>query len=297
MLANEFGDHLIVVDLDWLASSFPDLSDILPITQGGQKDVFGCKHRQHGRCVLKLIRPRPIAQQYLDRECEAVSRLRALAVPNIPEIHDVGTCTSPVGPVLWVLEEFVPGRDLSEILSDGPLGEDQLLALARDLLTTAVSAESLEIVHRDIKPKNIRIDTEGKAWLIDFGIARVLDLESITPTDAVSGPCTPGYSAPEQFRYDKREISGSSDLFAIGVVLYECARGANPFIEGARDRLEILHRVERDPLPRLGLEWDEDGKFCDLVMALTQKRPYQRPRRCKDALEWLDSIANETEGQ
>ena len=278
-------------DVEWLAGNFPQLSAITPLKHGGQKWVFSCECSRRGACVLKLLKPG--ASGYLDREFEAVKRVSS---QNVPSIFESGVVDSQTGSLVWLLEERVDGEDLSTLLKQGPLSREQILALALHLTSAARDAEAVLVVHRDIKPANIIIDTSGKAWLLDFGIARILDLKSKTKDGALVGPHSPGYSAPEQFRYQKRKIDGRSDLFAIGVVLYESATGVNPFIYGARDRVEILRRVERQMLPQLKLPWDTKDEFGDFVSACAQKSPHQRPSNCEEALEWLGEIVGKLEG-
>lgn len=273
---------------DWLPIAFPRLQGFQPLAVGGQKWVFRCTHPEYGTCVLKVMKPG--ATQYLDRELEAAARLQQLNAEGIPQIFEVGRTPSPVGEVVWILEEYVEGAVLSARLAAGPLSKRELLTLAEDLVSAAAQAESVHLVHRDIKPDNVKIDASGKAWLLDFGIVRILDLESKTPSDAPMGPHTAGYGAPEQFDYRKREIRGRSDLFAIGVVLHESATGSNPFRNGATGRFEVLQRVLYQALPRLDLPWDTHGEFSDYVAALTMKAPHQRPRSCLDALVWLREI-------
>lgn len=280
------------VDLAWLAGAFPHLTDFEPLKAGGQKWAFCCQDPKYGRCVLKLIKPG--AGYYLDRELEAVQRL---ASDNVPRIHSIGQVGSQMGQLVWLLEQYVDGVVLSEKIRQGPMNKDEILTLALDLVSAARDAESVEVVHRDIKPDNVKVDMNGKAWLLDFGIARILDLESKTRTDQAVGPHSPGYSPPEQFNYRKRDISGRSDLFAIGVVLYECATGTNPFLDGARDRQEVYHRVEQMRPARLALPWDDDGEFADFVAALAQKFPHQRPSTCGYALAWLEDIVSRLGGQ
>lgn len=279
------------VDIQWLRKNFTKLSKIEPLAVGGQKWVFQCQHPDFGPCVLKLIKPG--ASRYLDRELEAVARLGEIPSENVPKIHGFGTISSQIGKLIWLLEQYVDGIDLHELLGNGPLRREQLLRLASDLVSISKDAESVNVVHRDIKPLNIKIDSEGNAWLLDFGIARILDLESKTRTDSPIGPHSPGYGAPEQFRYKKRHIDGRSDLFAIGVVLHESATGMNFFIEGARDRNDILRRVENEYLPDLDLDWDTEGLFREFVTSLTQKYPHQRPQNCADAADWLGEIMNQ----
>ncbi|MBD3256765.1 MAG: protein kinase [Candidatus Lokiarchaeota archaeon] len=293
-MADELEDCSMTTDLGWLASEFPQLLGISPLALGGQKWVFTCDCPRRGPCVLKLIRPG--AGKYLDREIEAVQRIRAIRSGNVPQVYEIGSLDSQMGPLVWLLEQRISGDDLSELISRGPLDKQAILSLALDLTSAARDAESVNVVHRDIKPKNTMVDESGKAWLLDFGIARILDLESKTRTGALVGPHTPGYSAPEQFRYQKRQIDGRSDLFAIGVVLYEAVEGLNPFVQGARDRMEILRRVECVPLPALDLPWDEANEFSGFVSSLTQKFPHQRPKNCAAALNWLHEIVSKLGG-
>lgn len=278
----------------WLQGEFPHLSEFERLAEGGQKSVFGCRHPDWGRCVLKIVLPRATAR--IDREIEAVRRLAEQAANRVPEIHDYGLVDSPLGQSMWLIEQRVEGAELSEILRAGPLERDRVLDLAFDLVSIVREAESVRIVHRDIKPGNIMIDNGGTTWLLDFGIARILDLESMTQTGAVVGPHTAGYSAPEQFNYQKDKIDSRSDLFAIGVVLYECATGTNPFTTGARDPRTVLRRVGNDPLPTLVLGWDTGGLLADFIAALTQKYPHQRPLTCQGALSWLGDIIKELRG-
>jgi len=272
------------INVDWLANNFSDLSNLKLIGEGGQKWVFICTHPKYNQIVLKLIKPG--GEQRLMREIEAVRR-----VPScVPTIHDIGVFESELGQLVWILEDYIDGRTLSDLLKDGPLAKTRVLKLAHDLLCAAVEAEARNVFHRDIKPDNIKLDHTGKAWLLDFGIARILDMESRTLTDAVSGPHSPGYGAPEQFRNRKKDIDGRADLFAIGVTIYEAISGSNPFIVGARDRLEILRRVETIQLPRLTLDWDVNSAFADLISSLMQKFPYQRPTSCREAYNWFLEI-------
>ena len=272
------------IDVKWVRKLFPDLSDLQMLAEGGQKWVFTCIHPKYKKIVLKLIKPG--SENRLEREIEAVQRIPS----NVPKIFEVKVVPSQIGDVVVFLEEFIDGTSLSDLLKNDVLSKYQLLQLSYDLVYVAMNAENNKIVHRDIKPDNIKIDRNGKAWLLDFGIARILDMESKTRTDAVLGPHTPGYGAPEQFRNRKKNIDGRADLFAIGVTLYESATGINPFVAGARDRMEVLRRVEVDTLPTLKMTWDAENKFSGFISSLTQKYPHQRPSNCREAFEWFDEI-------
>ena len=281
----------MTVNVDWLAVKFPLLSEILPLSEGGQKIVFSCKHKDYGDCVLKLIKPGSEVRN--QREIIAEGR----NIPNVPPIFEIGELESPVGEYSFILEKQIIGRLLSDILAERVLTKDEVLKLAYDLLVSIKDCESKHLVHRDIKPKNIIIDFDGNANLLDFGIVRILDLESLTPTDSLLGPHSAGYSAPEQFRNDKINIDSRADLFSIGITLYEATFGENPFIKDSGSKTEILLKVERNPLPFKKIDWDPNGLFIDFINCLTQKFPHQRPKNCIEALEWFVDVKNKLGGE
>lgn len=270
----------------WLASQFPDLADLAPLSGGGQKLVFSALHRADGNVVLKVIRP-PVDLNGVARELLAVQQV---SYDRVPKILEYGRLPSPLGDCFWFREERVMGQTVRECLNDGPLTTTRLLRLGTHTLEALVAAEAVRIVHRDVKPENIMVDSREEFWLLDFGIARHLQLSSNTPTAAPFGKYTPGYGPPEQFRNIKREIDARSDLFAVGVTLYECATGTNPFREGALTPLDILRRVETMPLRPLRLDFSASDEFANLVAAMTQKRRDHRPATARDALVWMREI-------
>jgi serine/threonine protein kinase len=275
------------MDVPWIAAQFPELSDLQPLAKGGQKVVFSAQHGSDGQVVLKLLM-KATGGERLEREVLAGQLVECTRVPRV---YQTGTLATPVGECIWLREQRVQGVTLRTRLGHGPLAPEEVVRLGIQLLSTLAQAESKRIVHRDIKPENVMVDDMGDFWLLDFGLARHLDLESLTATRHHFGVGTFGYSAPEQMRNKKRDIDARADLFAMGVLLYECATGTNPFLVGARDQLEVLRRVEQLPLPRLMLPGDRDHAIADLVSALTQKYPNQRPRTVADALSWMLEIA------
>ena len=154
------------------------------------------------------------------------------------------------------------------------------------MLDVLAHAERIRIVHRDIKPDNIVMDSNGDFWLLDFGIARHLDMSALTPDMSVFGKFTPGYAPAEQFRNLKDDIDGRADQFALGVTVYEMSTGTNPFIDGAADWLERCKRAEVEPLPRLSLPIKDPEGFANLVDTMTKKRRDQRCPTVAEALLW-----------
>lgn len=274
------------MDIPWIASQFSELTDLQPLAKGGQKVVFAAKHADEGDVVLKLLL-KASGEERLERELLAGQLVEC---DRVPRVFETGSLDTPLGECIWLREQRIHGATLRARLNAGPLDFISVLRLGSELLATLVQAELRRIVHRDIKPENVIIDRSGNFWLLDFGLARHLDLESLTGTRLQFGVGTLGYSAPEQMRNQKREIDGRADLFAMGVLLYEAATGSNPFLAGARDHSDVLRRVEQQPLPRLQLHADRNGALADIVSALVQKFPTQRPRTVADALTWILEI-------
>lgn len=274
------------IDDAWLAQQFPELGSLARLVQGGQKSVYTATHPSDGSVVLKIIHPSQDPER-VRREMLAVQKA---SCPRVPRILDTGTLQTNVGNVIWVREQRIAGDSLRVAVQRGVLGKTDLLRLAVHILEALADAEMVQIVHRDVKPENIIRDSNGDLWLLDFGIARHLDLASLTGSHSPFGVGTAGYAPPEQFRNRKRDIDGRADLFALGVTLYECATGANPFRTGARDDLEILRNVERTALPRLQLAFDNFGDIASLVAALAQKRQDHRPASVAEALQWVKEI-------
>lgn len=130
------------------------------------------------------------------------------------------------------MEEFLDGESLRQRLAAGPTSLSFVREVGDVLLIALGQVEAARLVHRDIKPENIMLTHDGRIVLIDFGIARHLDAISLTSSFAMFGPMTIGYCAPEQINNQKRAISIRTDLFALGIVLYEMVTGRNPFVDG-----------------------------------------------------------------
>jgi serine/threonine-protein kinase len=276
------------VDLNWLQKQFPDLKNLSALNRGGQKLVFAGTHASYGEVVLKLIHPSQ-AVEATKREILAVAQVNS---PRVPEIFLDGTVAIPIGTCFWFLERRIVGPTLRELLATGPLSDREVLRLGLHMLETLSAAAQVKIVHRDVKPENIIRDGDGDYWLIDFGIARHLGLKSLTATVSAFGKFTPGYAPPEQFLNIKSDIDQRCDLFALGLTLYECGTGSNPFIVGTRDHLEVLKRSENMPLAPLTLNVKSAKEFADLIAAMTQKRRDHRPSKVKEAYEWMTQICD-----
>lgn len=274
------------VDAQWVQAQFADLNDLIPLGSGGFKRVFAGTHDAEGDVVLKLIHP----QQSLETTRREILAVNQVGSPRVPQILAVGQITTPIGDLVWFRERRIMGETVRDLLHRGPLDKRHTLRLGLHLLETLVSAESAGIVHRDVKPENIICDGKTDFWLLDFGIARHLQLQSQTATGLPFGKMTLGYAPPEQCRNLKGEIDSRADLFALGVTLYECATGQHPFRHPPANDLEILRRVESLPLLRLPLPFTSGPEFSDMLDAMTKKRRDHRPRSAREALDWMQEI-------
>ena len=271
-------------DIDLLRIKFPDYIIIKPIGSGGQKCVFLSTSDRFGEVVIKIVDPN--SNLRIDREIEAVKR-GIIHVPKILEIQEIETQT---GKYKCIIEEYIKGITLSKYLEQKTtLDKEEILSLAHDLLETAADSEEKKVVHRDIKPQNIIFGVDGHAYILDFGIARILDFESITSSNNLTGPCTMGYAPIEQVLNKKDLIDGRTDLFSIGITLYECTFGKNPFLEGKNNN-EIFSNVVNMPLPVIEIKWDNNNDLLNFILSLSQKYPRQRPPTCKYAFEWIKEI-------
>ena len=268
-------------DFDSLKST---LTDLTQLARGGQKVVFSATHPTYGSIVLKLFfKMDARAQREIDISENA-------AFDCVPIIYETGNVVYEGTDTLYVIEQKIDGEELRKRLDRS---ERFMLKEAVDFLEHGLSfikqLEAKGIVHRDIKPENIIVSANGKVFFLDFGIARILGLPSLTKTEAIVGPHTPGYAAPEQFNNLKSDIDSRADLFSIGVVTYECLSGQNPFSEGARSHLEILQRTETITPVTFQIQGDTQQQFMGLLSSLMGKYPSRRPKDATQALNWLNA--------
>jgi len=250
--------------------------------------VFSAQHASDGDVVLKLIHPSQDPEG-VRREILAVQQI---ATSRVPRVLAIGTVHTPIGSCIWIREQRIMGVTLRERLQQGPLSIPELFNFGTKVLEALSDAERANIVHRDVKPENIMVDTAGNYWLLDFGISRHLTMSPITPVAHSFGKFTVGYAPPEQFRNIQNEIDARADLFAYGVTFYECATGRHPFRDGAENELEVLRRVENDTVPRLLLPCADSSSLADLISALTQRRRDHRPATVADARSWFQDIVS-----
>ena len=262
-----------------------DFKEVALLDRGGQKIVYSARHPIYGDVVIKLYfnLDDPRAQ----REINVIQQLNFSC---IPKFYKTGTVFHEGIETIYTVEQKIPGEVLRKKIERKALFSlREAVNLLEQGLRFISQLESKKIIHRDIKPENIIISEDGEVFFIDFGIARVLGMESLTRTEAVLGPHTPGYAAPEQFNNLKNDIDSRADLFSLGVVVYECLTGKNPFREGARSALEILQKTETITPVVYSINGDTQQQFMALLGSLMRKYPSRRPKDAKQALDWLNA--------
>lgn len=166
----------------------------------------------------------------------------------------------------------------------------EIVSFLEQMLIILVETEKHNIIHRDIKPENIILDDIGNYWLLDFGISRHLDLETITTDIPFGGPCTIGYSASEQFRNLKREIDIRADLFSLGVVAYELMTGKNDYIQNVQSPIQVLRKIESETLPFLKIAGDTQSLLASFIFILGNHMRNRRPKSAEFALQMLEVV-------
>lgn len=271
--------------IDEIKKTHPSLDVIKSYPESGQKLVYLVHTDTYETVMLKIIKK---MDERIRREIDIVNNND---IPGVPKIYETSSFDYNGEKHFYILEEYIEGESLSERLARGPLSVQEAVRLMKDLLTVVARLEAIGIVHRDIKPANIICASDGSFRLIDFGIARNLNLASLTLTAAVIGPHTPGYGAPELFQYDKAKISSKADLFSVGVVVYESIFGRHPFVTGKEaDYNEIWYRTATVIPKTEVIPGDTDGQLAGLVLTLMQKQVSKRPPSAAKALEWYYAV-------
>ena len=220
------------------------------IGAGGMGEVFRAHDEHLDRDVaIKVLPPGTLgdesARKRFHKEALALSKLNH---PNIATIHDFDTQQS----VDFLVMEYIPGATLDEKPGGRPLPEKEVISLGAQLAEGLSAAHEHGVIHRDLKPGNLRLSSDGRLKILDFGLARLrLPATPTAPTESLSATHTMAgtlpYMAPEQLL--GAEIDARTDIHAAGEVLYEMATGQQPFAQVGRSQLigTILHKPPRPP--------------------------------------------------
>lgn len=241
------------------------------VGSGGMADVYRAKDQLLERTVAVKI----LHQQYendtefitrFQREAKAAARITH---PNIVNVYDVGVAEGRH----YIVMEYVPGRTLKErIKEEGPVPVPQALQIARQIAGALAQAHANNLVHCDIKPHNILVMPDGNVKVADFGIARAVTESTMTYNDNIMGSVH--YFSPEQARGTM--ITPKSDVYSLGVLLYEMLSGRIPFDGNTAVSIARKH-LEEDPQPLHMIAPGIPPVVEALVTRMMAKDPAQRP--------------------
>jgi len=213
------------------------------IGRGGMGRVYKARDQKLGLTVaLKMIRPEYSADPAaIDRLKQETLLARSLAQENIIRVFDLGEHEG----INFISMEFVPGQSLGQLLrASGALTEETAVSIARQVCRALAAARDKGIVHRDLKPSNILVDSNGRVHVADFGLAKSLETVDGSRTGGVVG--TPAYLSPEQAQ--GRKTDQRTDIYALGVILYEMLTGRRPF-ESETTEGYIEKHIHEKPAP------------------------------------------------
>ncbi len=232
--------------------------------------------------VLRLdFHTNEAAMRRFQREAQSATQL---VHPNIVSVYDVGEEDG----TNYIVMEYVEGTDLKEYIRErGPLPPREAVRIMTQIVSAIELAHQNRIIHRDIKPQNILIDREGNVKITDFGIAIALSETSLTQTNTLLGSVH--YLSPEQARGGMATIR--SDIYALGIVLYELLVGEVPF-EG-ESAVSIALKHFQEPLPRISQMLPTVPQSLEnVVLKATAKEPLDRYSSCYEMLEDLQTCLN-----
>lgn len=194
------------------------------IGQGGMGAVYEAEQQHPQRIVaLKVIKPglaTPRVLRRFEQEAEALGKLHH---PGIAQIYEAGAAQTDLGPQPFFAMELVAGQSLTAFVREPALAIRARLDLFARICDAVHHAHQRGIIHRDLKPANILIDTTGQPKVLDFGVARITDgdTQATRQTDAGQIVGTLAYMSPEQVLADPLEVDTRSDVYSLGVILYE----------------------------------------------------------------------------
>ncbi|HEV8694327.1 MAG TPA: protein kinase, partial [Lysobacter sp.] len=232
--------------------------------------------------ALKLLRPelatRPDA---FERFRQELLMARQVSSPRVVRIHDLAQHDGQ-----WLISmDYIDGEGLDRRLDrDGAMAPDAAVRISRQLAEGLSAAHARGVIHRDLKPANVLIDREGNAYISDFGVARSLASSGLTQSGAVVG--TPDYLSPEQARGDA--IDARSDLYALGLILYEMLTGAMPFQGGTLSEI-LAQRMLRSPPPVTDAKPQTPAWLARLVDRLLRVQPAHRLQSADAVMRAIDT--------
>ena len=259
--------------------------------EGGMGAVYEAEQDQPRRSIaLKVIRSVWASPQMLRRFEQESQTLGRLHHPGIAQIYEAGTAETSFGPEPYFAMEIIHGKPLIDYANDAKLSLRQRLALMIEICDAVQHAHQRGIIHRDLKPGNILVDESGQPKILDFGLARVMDsdTEQMTrQTDIGQLLGTLPYMSPEQVEADPTAVDTRTDVYALGVILYELLTDKLPYTlsQQLHEAVQTIQQV--DPAPLSSVSRLYRGDIETIVGKALEK---DKARRYQSAAELADDI-------
>jgi eukaryotic-like serine/threonine-protein kinase len=254
--------------------AFSGCSNIELIFTGGQKKVYKVLHRKYGTVVVKVGSFGSYASlERIKREVDCLKEIDSVYFPKNYEFN-----FDKDSKEFYAIEQYIESVNLTEIMAYYN-NEIRIIDLLKELVKGLRVLWDKNAVHRDLKPDNILITSDYKPVIIDLGIARFLDYDTLTKTLLPMGPCTPVYASPEQILNKKESIDIRTDFFSLGIITLELYLGYHPFHPDkvGNDKsipINICEGNYINPNSRVGTTI----QFSELIKRLLMPQPYQRFR-------------------
>ncbi len=253
------------------------------IGEGGMALVYKARCRLLNRYVaIKILRPEfTNDEEFINKFRKESQSAASLSHPNIVNIYDVGNDEKNI---YYIVMEYVKGKTLKQIIKErGRLYPDETINIAKQIALALDHAHNNHIIHRDIKPHNILITEEGRVKVTDFGIARAVTSSTVTSTDNIIGSVH--YFSPEQARGGY--IDEKSDLYSLGIVIYEMITGKVPF-EGESPISVALKHIQEDVTIPSSLKNNIPKALQNIIIKATQRGQINRYSNAKEMIGDLD---------
>ena len=251
--------------------------------EGGVGAVYKARDRAVDRPVALKVLHSKLAwrQEVLQRFKHELILARQVTHQNVIRIFDLGVTHD----LKFITMEYVEGQDLATLLSQrGKFTPEESARIIQHVCRALNAAHSAGVIHRDLKPQNIMVSTQGRVLVMDFGIARSAEVKSLTQTGQMIG--TPEYMSPEQARGEK--VDHRTDLYAAGLVFYELLLGKMPY-KAKTAMNSLFKRMEEQAVPPAELDPTIPRDMSDLVVKCLQMDPERRYQSALEILQDLDA--------